>query len=66
MTVSVNGKPMELVDSQSVAAVLARLDYKKSLSSVWVNGKRLLEVQYGTYILSQNDEVKVVRLFSGG
>ena len=33
---------------------------------VWVNGKRILEEEYCTYALEDNDRIKVQRTLGGG
>lgn len=66
MTVFVNEKETVLESGSSVEAVLELLGYKKSRSIVWINGRKLLAAEYDTWILEPGDEVKAVRLFSGG
>jgi thiamine biosynthesis protein ThiS len=66
MIVTVNGKKTDLTTGDSVIALLDLLGYKKSRSSVWVNGTQLLAAEYDTYTLSPGDEVRAIRLFSGG
>lgn len=38
----------------------------KSRSAVWINGEQLLLSDYSTYIIKENDEIKILRIVAGG
>jgi len=66
MQVALNGKPTELPPGAKVHQVLELLGYKQTHCAVWVNGRKLLQAEYATLELVDGDEVRTVRLFSGG
>lgn len=66
LVITLNGNDKELEAGATVEKLLELLDYKKSQSGVWVNERKLLLSEYGTYVLQAGDKVKAVRLFSGG
>lgn len=37
-----------------------------SRSAVWINGKQLLLSEYTTYIIEENDQIKILRIVAGG
>lgn len=37
-----------------------------SRAAVWVNGKQLLLAEYPTYIIQENDQIKILRVVAGG
>lgn len=66
LRINLNNKDKDIEACTTVLQLLILLGYKKSQSSVWVNNRKLLAGEYETHTLQEGDEVKIVRLSSGG
>jgi sulfur carrier protein len=67
MTISVNNKPVELVSSENITAVLQHLqiDYTKGLA-VAVNNEVIPKSTWETHTLNEHDKVTIIRATQGG
>jgi sulfur carrier protein len=66
MTVIVNGRPQELEDGDTVAALLARLGVAGSFALVERNGEPVERNVYGETELADGDTLVVARPVAGG
>ena len=66
MTVSVNGKPQELVGGETVAGLLERLGFGGRYALVERNGEPVERAQYADVELAEGDELVVARPVAGG
>lgn len=66
MTISVNGKPMEIEPGLTVEGLLTLLDVKREYTAVAVNREVTRKAAYGTTTLSEGDKVEIVRPMGGG
>jgi len=60
----VNGKPVELAEGLTVEKLLSLRGCDSA--AVWVNGSQLLKSEYNSHIVSQGDEIKILRITAGG
>lgn len=65
MNVIVNGKPKIVKENTTIEDLLYMERYNNWVG-VWVNNKQLLEKEYSTYIINEEDEIKVIRPLGGG
>lgn len=65
MKVFLNNKQVEIPNDTTVEEVLKNMALNK-WASVWVNDRQLLEREYPTYNLKENDDIKVIRILAGG
>ena len=66
MTVTVNGKPMELPEGLSVEDLLARLKVRREFTAVALNREVTPKAQYASTVLADGDKVEIVRPMGGG
>ncbi len=64
MNIFVNDKQVEIADDLLLVDLLKQFGYQKSVAII--NGKHILQKDYGLYILKQDDNVKLVRILGGG
>jgi sulfur carrier protein len=65
MKVIVNNKETEVQNDTTIEEIIKSMALNKWVS-VWVNNKQLLEMEYPTYSVKENDEIKVIRILAGG
>jgi sulfur carrier protein len=65
MKVYLNNKEVEISNDTTIEEVLKNMALNK-WASVWVNDRQLLEREYPTYNLKENDDIKVIRILAGG
>jgi sulfur carrier protein len=66
MTISVNGKPMDVEPGLTVEALLALLNVKREYTAVAVNREVTPKSDYAVLKLSEGDKVEIVRPMGGG
>lgn len=65
LKIVVNGKEENLEDGITVSELI-KIRGLKGKTAVWVNNKQLLLKEHNSFILNQNDKVKVLRIIGGG
>ena len=60
----INKKETEIEEGLTVKKLLENLNNQKA--AVWINGKQLLKAEYDFRIITQGDEVKILRIIAGG
>jgi thiamine biosynthesis protein ThiS len=65
MKVYVNDKEKEISDGTTIENIIKDMALNKWVS-VWVNGTQLLQGDYSTFIVKENDKIKVIRVLAGG
>ena len=66
MTITVNGRTMEVTDGLSVEALLAQLGVKREFMAVAVNREVTPKTVYESTTLRAGDRVEIVRPMGGG
>jgi sulfur carrier protein len=66
MTISVNGKPIDVEPGLTVEALLALLNVKREFTAVAVNREVTRKSDYAAVKLSEGDKVEIVRPMGGG
>jgi thiamine biosynthesis protein ThiS len=66
MTISVNGKPMELEPGTTVEGLLVRLGVPRTYLAVAVNRDITPKSEYAAVTLAEGDRVEIVRPMGGG
>jgi sulfur carrier protein len=66
MTISVNGKPMDVEPGLTIEALLALLNVKREYTAVAVNREVTPKSDYAVLKLSEGDKVEIVRPMGGG
>jgi thiamine biosynthesis protein ThiS len=66
MTITVNGKPMDLEAGTTVEALLAQLGVPRQYTAVAVNRDVTPKSEYGSVKLGDGDRVEIVRPMGGG
>ena len=66
MTISVNGKPMDVEPGLTVEALLTLLNVKREYTAVAVNREVTPKSDYAVLKLSEGDKVEIVRPMGGG
>ena len=66
MTVTVNGKPMELPEGLSIDDLLSRLKIRREFTAVALNREVALRAQYAETQLHDGDKVEIVHPMGGG
>ena len=66
MTVTVNGKPMELPEGLRVDELLSRLKIRREFTAVAVNREVTQRARYADTVLSEGDKVEIVHPMGGG
>ena len=64
MKVIVNNKGLEVAEDLPLVELLKQLDYRRC--AVIINGKHILLKNYSSIILSENDNVNIIRILGGG
>ena len=62
--VLINKKETELEEGLTVEKLLLFRESPKA--AVWINGEQLLKAEYNSHIISQGDEIKILRITAGG
>lgn len=65
MKIICNNKSMEIEKNTTLPELLRFLNYRSTVS-VFIDGKQLLSSQTDSYILKENDNVKIIRILGGG
>ncbi len=65
MVVVLNKKQITISDDCNLMDLIKELGFPKSVA-VFINGKQLLMSQYDGFILSENDEVRIIKPLGGG
>ena len=65
MVVVLNKKQITIPEDYRVIDLIKFIDYPRSVA-VFVNGKQLLMSQYESYILSENDNIRIIKPLGGG
>jgi len=66
MTISVNGKPMEIAAGTTVDGLLTLLNVRREYTAVAVNRDITPKSTYTAVTLSEGDKVEIVRPMGGG
>jgi sulfur carrier protein len=66
MTVTVNGKPMELPDGLSIEELLVRLEIRREFTAVALNREVAQRSRTAETRLSEGDKVEIVHPMGGG
>jgi sulfur carrier protein len=66
ITISVNGKPMEIAAGTTVDGLLTLLNVKREYTAVAVNRDITPKSTYTAVTLSEGDKVEIVRPMGGG
>ena len=66
MTISVNGKSMEIPAETTVDGLLTLLNVKREYTAVAVNREITPKATYAAVTLSEGDKVEIVRPMGGG
>ena len=64
MNVILNKKEIELPSEMTVAQLIKEKQLKRA--AVWVNGAQLLASQYGSWVIKEGDNIKILRVVAGG
>ena len=62
--VSINKKEKEVEEGLTIDKLLTNFNNPKA--AVWINGEQLLRSEYGSRIVTQGDEIKILRIMAGG
>ena len=66
MTITVNGRSMDVADGLSVEALLRELGVKREFTAVAVNREVTPKTSYASTTLRAGDRVEIVRPMGGG
>ena len=66
MTVTVNGKPMELPEGLSIDDLLSRLKIRREFTAVALNREVTQRAHYADTVLSDGDKIESVHPMGGG
>jgi sulfur carrier protein len=66
VTISVNGKPMEVEAGLTIEGLLTLLNVKREYTAVAVNREVTRRTEYAAVTLSEGDKVEIVRPMGGG
>jgi sulfur carrier protein len=66
VTITVNGKAMDVEPGLTVDGLLTLLNVKREYTAVAVNREVIRKSAYGTLKLSEGDKVEIVRPMGGG
>lgn len=64
--VVVNGDPVEVADSVSIAELIAVLDLRKRVAAVEHNGDAVPPSEFASRRLAEGDRLELVRTVAGG
>ena len=62
--VSINKKEAELEEGLTIGELLESRGNTKA--AVWINGEQLLKSEYISRVVGEGDEIKILRITSGG
>lgn len=65
MNIVVNGKRKTVNNNITIAELLRSEGYNHWVG-VWVNNRQLLEKEYSSYVINEEDEIKIIRPLGGG
>ena len=66
MTVTVNGKPMELPEGLSIDDLLSRLKIRRQFTAVALNREVIQRARYAETKLQDGDKLEIVHPMGGG
>ena len=66
MTITVNGKPMELPAGLTIEGLLAQLKVRREFTAVALNREVALRARYADTVLNDGDKVEIVHPMGGG
>ena len=66
MTITVNGKPMELPAGLTIEGLLAHLKVRREFTAVALNREVTQRARYADTVLSDGDKVEIVHPMGGG
>jgi sulfur carrier protein len=66
VTISVNGKPMQVEPGLTVEGLLTLLNVKREYTAVAVNREITPKAAYASVSLAEGDKVEIVRPMGGG
>ena len=66
MTLTVNGKPLELPDGLTIEGLLQHLKVRREYTAVAVNREVTPKSGYAETVLREGDKVEIVRPMGGG
>jgi sulfur carrier protein len=66
MTVTVNGKPMELPEGLSIDDLLSRLKIRREFTAVALNREVIQRARYAETKLQDGDKLEIVHPMGGG
>jgi sulfur carrier protein len=66
MTITVNGKPMELPDGLTIEALLTHLNVRREYTAVALNREVTPKHRYAQSVLRDGDKIEIVRPMGGG
>lgn len=65
MKIKVNKEAMVVPENFTLSMLLKQRKLGSSVA-VFINGKQLLMKEYDTYVLQENDDIKIIRPIGGG
>jgi thiamine biosynthesis protein ThiS len=66
MGITVNTKPQEWVEGESVTGLLKRMNYTFPLVVVKIDGEVIPKTEFPTTLIPEDSVVEVIHLISGG
>lgn len=66
MQISLNGNPYQLKENTTLIMLIEQLDLTNKRLAVEVNKEIVPRSQFGSYILTQNQQVEIVHAIGGG
>lgn len=66
MEISLNGNPYQLKENTTLTMLIEQLDLTNKRLAVEINKEIVPRSQFGSYILSQNQQVEIVHAIGGG
>jgi sulfur carrier protein len=66
MTVTVNGKPMDLPDGLTIDGLLSHLGVRREYTAVALNREVTPKHRYAESVLREGDKIEIVRPMGGG
>ncbi len=65
-TIKVNNNPIEWQENLTINKILKIMKYSFKMLVIKVDGELIKKNEYGTKIVSENADVKIIHLISGG
>ena len=62
----VNDNPIAWEENMTINKILKIMNYSFKMLVIKVNGELIKKDEYGTKIVPENDDVKIIHLISGG